>query len=129
MGTTVAVGILLALSLAVAMVLYWRYREEESHYLQVGFTVYYIVYRVQQRLWSSTGDTERRSPTTYRKGSLCTLCTEFSRGYGPLLEIQTGGVPLQYLQVGFNMCIVYRVQQRLWSSTRDIERRTPTTFK
>ena len=66
MGTTVAVGILLALSLAVAMVLYWRYREEESHYLQVGFTVYYIVYRVQQRLWSSTGDTERRSPTTYR---------------------------------------------------------------
>ena len=48
------------------MVLYWRYREEESHYLQVGFTVYYIVYRVQQRLWSSTGDTERRSPTTYR---------------------------------------------------------------
>ena len=64
-GTTVAVGILLALSLAVAMVLYWRYREEESHYLQVGFTVY-IVYRVQQRLWFSTGDTGRRSPTTYR---------------------------------------------------------------
>ena len=47
------------------MVLYWRYREEESHYLQEGFTVY-IVYRVQQRLWSSTGDTDRRSSTTYR---------------------------------------------------------------
>ena len=35
-GTTVAVGILLALSLAVALLLYWRYREEEAHYLQVG---------------------------------------------------------------------------------------------
>ena len=47
------------------MVLYWRYREKESHYLQVGFNVY-IVYRVQQRLWSSSVETERRSPTTYR---------------------------------------------------------------
>ena len=47
------------------MVLYWRYREEGSHYLQVGFTVY-IVYRVQQRPWFCTGDTEMRSPTIYR---------------------------------------------------------------
>ena len=66
------------------MVLYWRYRDEESHYLQVGFTVYYIVYRGQQRLWSSTGDTGRRNPTTYR-----------------------------YTVVGFTVYIVYRVQQRL----------------
>ena len=47
------------------MVLYWRYREEEFHYLQVGFNVY-IVYRVQQRLWSSTRDIERRTPTTFK---------------------------------------------------------------
>ena len=47
------------------MVLYWRYREEESHYLQLGLNVY-IVYTVQQRLWSSTGDTERRTPTTFK---------------------------------------------------------------
>jgi hypothetical protein len=30
------VGILLVLCLAVALVFYWRYREEESLYLQVG---------------------------------------------------------------------------------------------
>jgi hypothetical protein len=35
-GTTVAVGVLLVLCLAVALVFYWRYREEESLYLQVG---------------------------------------------------------------------------------------------
>ena len=47
------------------MVLYWRYRQEEFHYLQVGFNVY-IVYRVQQRPWSSTRDIERRTPTTFK---------------------------------------------------------------
>ena len=51
-GTTVAVGILLVISLAVALVFYWRYREEESHYLQVRGESHYLQVR--------------ESPTSYR---------------------------------------------------------------
>jgi hypothetical protein len=47
-GTTVAVGILLVLCLAVALVFYWRYREEESLYLQVGSQSIQLVLALQR---------------------------------------------------------------------------------
>ena len=81
------------------MVLYWRYREEESHYLQVYCSRVHCVHCVQSSAEAIV---------------LYWRCREEES---------------HYLKVGFNVYIVYRVQQRLWSSTRDIERRTPTTFK
>ena len=111
------------------MVLYWRYRDEESHYLQVGFTVYYIVYRGQQRLWSSTGDTGRRNPTTYRYSRVhCVHCVQ-SSAEAMVLYWRYREKESHYLQVGFNVYIVYRVQQRLWSSSVETERRSPTTYR